>query len=136
MKPVPMMAGVAVGSWVAIEAVAAGLGRQAGAEILAGMVGPLLAASVSWALAERTYTLKPERLTSLMIAAFAGKIVFFGAYVTVALKVLALRPVPFMFSFTGYFIAMYLMEALYLRRLFSGRSGRNRTPTGIDRQGA
>jgi hypothetical protein len=117
MKPVQTMAGVAVGSWIAIAALAAGLGRQAGGEILAGMIGPLLAASVSWALAERTYTLTPERLTSLMIAAFAGKIVFFGAYVTVALKVLALRPVPFMLSFTGYFIAMYLMEALYLRRL-------------------
>jgi len=120
MKPVQTMAGVAVGSWVVIAAIAAGMGRQAGGEILAGMVGPLLAASVSWALAERTYTLQPERLTSLMIAAFAGKIVFFGAYVTVALKVLALRPVPFMLSFSGYFIAMYLMEALYLRRLFSG----------------
>jgi hypothetical protein len=120
MKPVQTMAGVAVGSWIAIAAIAAGLGGQAGGETLAGMVGPLLAASVSWALAERTYTLQPERLTSLMIAAFAGKIVFFGAYVTVALKVLALRPVPFMLSFTGYFIAMYLMEALYLRRLFSG----------------
>jgi len=121
MKPVQTMAGVAVGSWVVVAAIAAGLGRQAGGEILAGMIGPLLAASVSWALAERTYTLQPERLTSLMIAAFAGKIVFFGAYVTVALKVLALRPVPFMLSFTGYFIAMYLMEALYLRRLFSTR---------------
>jgi len=119
MKPVQTMAGVAVGSWIAITAIAAGSGRQAGGEVLAGMLGPLLAASVSWALAERTYTLQPERLTSLMIAAFAGKIVFFGAYVTVALKVLALRPVPFMLSFTGYFIAMYLMEALYLRRLFS-----------------
>jgi len=123
MKPVQTMAGVAVGSWIVIAAIAAGLGRQAGGEILAGMVGPLLAASVSWALAERTYTLQPERLTSLMIAAFAGKIVFFGAYVTVALKVLALRPVPFMLSFTGYFIAMYLMEALYLRRLFAGTRG-------------
>jgi hypothetical protein len=120
MKPVQTMAGVAVGSWIAIAAIAAGLGRPAGGEILAGMIGPLLAASVSWALAERTYTLQPERLTSLMIAAFAGKIVFFGAYVTVALKVLALRPVPFMLSFTGYFIALYLMEALYLRRLFLG----------------
>ena len=54
-----------------------------------------------------------------MVTAFACKLVFFGAYVTVALKVLSLRPVPFMLSFTGYFIALYLMEALYLRRLFS-----------------
>ena len=54
----------------------------------------------------------PERLTSLMIAAFAGKMVFFGAYVAVMLKVLSLRPVPFVVSFTSSFIALYLMEAL------------------------
>ena len=48
MKPVQTMAGVAVGSSVAITAIAAGLGRQAGGEILAGMLGPLLAATVSW----------------------------------------------------------------------------------------
>jgi hypothetical protein len=33
-----------------------------------------------------------------------------------------LRPVPFVVSFTSYFIGLYLMEALYLKRLFSKRS--------------
>jgi hypothetical protein len=45
--------------------------------------------------------------------------VFFGAYVAVMLAVLRLRPIPFVLSFTGYFIGLYLMEALYLRRLFT-----------------
>ena len=54
-----------------------------------------------------------------MIAAFAGKICSSGVR-DGRVEVLALRPVPFMLSFTGYFIAIYLMEALYLRRLFSG----------------
>jgi hypothetical protein len=98
--------------------VAAFIGVQAGAAVVAGMVGPLLAASGSWVLAERTFKRDPEALTSLMVAAFAGKMLFFGAYVAIALGVLALRPVPFVASFTSYFIALYMTEALCLRRLY------------------
>jgi hypothetical protein len=46
-------------------------------------------------------------------------LVFFGGYVAVMLKMLGLHPIPFMVSFTGYFIALYFTEALFLRRLFS-----------------
>jgi hypothetical protein len=53
-----------------------------------------------------------------MIAAFAFKLVFFGFYVGLMIRVVALRPLPFIASFTGYFVGLYLMEALYLRRLF------------------
>jgi len=42
----------------------------------------------------------------------------FGAYVAVMIRVVALRPVPFIASFTGYLAGLYLMEALYLRHLF------------------
>ena len=36
------------------------------------------------------------------------------------LRVLALRPVPFVLSFTSYFIALHATEALFMRRLFAG----------------
>jgi hypothetical protein len=61
----------------------------------------------------------PGGMTAVMIAAFGFKVVFFGVYVAVMLGLLALRPVPFVASFTGYFIGLYLIEALYMRRLFS-----------------
>ena len=57
-----------------------------------------------------------------MLTAFVLKMAFFGGYVAVMLSVLRFRPVPFVASFTSYFIALYLMEALYMRRLFSERS--------------
>ena len=95
-------------------------GRQVGKEVVFGMLGPLVAAGVSWALVERTYLRSPERLTGLMIGGFATKMVFFGGYVAVMLKVLALHPVPFVVSFTGYFIVLYAVEALLMRRLFAG----------------
>jgi hypothetical protein len=52
-----------------------------------------------------------------MVAALAVKMVFFGGYMVVVLRVLGMRPVPFIVSFAGYFIALHAMEALFLRRL-------------------
>ena len=89
------------------------------AAVLLGMIGPLVAVVVSWLLTERVYQRQPERLTGLMIGAFGAKMVFFGGYVAVMLKGAGLRPGPFVASFTSYFIALYLTEALLMRRLFA-----------------
>ena len=107
------------GSVVSAMAATLLLQERTGLEVVLGMFGPLLVASGSWVLAERVWQREPERLTAVMITAFAGKLVFFGAYVAFMLSVLSLRPVPFVASFTGYFIALHFVEALALRRLFS-----------------
>lgn len=117
MKPVAVMVAVSVGFWLAATAL---LGRRTGVEVFFGMIGPLAATSSTWVVAARTFKRDPERLTALMITVFGGKMVFFAAYVAIMLTVLSLRPIPFMVSFTGYFIALYLIEALCLRRLFAG----------------
>jgi len=109
-----MVAGCLVASVGAIL-----LNDGAAAEIVLGMVGPLLVASGSWVLAARTWLRQPERLTAVMTAAFAGKVAFFALYVVVMLRVLSLRPVPFVASFTGFFIALHMVEALALKRLFA-----------------
>jgi hypothetical protein len=89
-------------------------------EIVLGILGPLVIAAASWVLTERTWHRQPQRLTSVMIAAFAGKLVFFGAYVAYMLSVLSLRPVPFVATFATAFIALHFAEALLMRRLFAG----------------
>jgi hypothetical protein len=123
------MAGAAVASWLAVAAVP---GVESDVEVLCGMVAPLAGALATWVLVTRTYARRPERLTPLMVAAFAGKLVFFGAYVTVMLGVLSLRPLPFVISFTAYFIALHLFEAFCLQRLFDG-AARTFTVRGGDR---
>jgi hypothetical protein len=85
--------------------------------VLSGMIGPLVVASATWALMKQTYRRDPGLLTPLMLKLFAGKMVFFGAYVAVMLAVLALPAVPFVASFTICFVASHLIEALSLRRL-------------------
>ena len=117
MKPIIPVLIASLGSCLATTAF---FDRQTSLAILAGMSGPLIAVMTTWILAEKLYRRHPAVLTQLMLAAFAGKLVFFGMYVTVMLGLLSLRPIPFIASFTSYFIALYLTEALYLRRLFWG----------------
>lgn len=116
MKPLWSMIGASLLIWAAVVGVA-GAGRAV--EGLLGVAAPLAAAGGSWVAAERTYRTRPERLTMVMMSAFAAKLVFFGAYVVVVLGVLSRRPVPFVVSFTGCYIVLHGLEAFYLRRLFT-----------------
>jgi len=110
------IAGGSVLSWLAASAT---WGLRTGVEILLGMFAPLLAVSISCAVVKRTHARAPQRLTSLMAKAFAGKMIFFGLYVALMLGLLSVRPRPFIISFTSYFIVLYLVEALWLQRLFA-----------------
>jgi hypothetical protein len=113
------MTGVSLASWLALAGVGL-LDARSLREVLYGMLGPLAVAIGAWVLMERAYRRGPRQLTRVMVVAFAFKLIFFGAYVAVMLRVLSLRPVPFVASFTGYFVVLYVMEALYLKRLFAG----------------
>jgi hypothetical protein len=116
MNAVGWMVGSSAGSWAAIAAAAGG---RAHPELLFGMLGPLVSAVVTWVAVERTFRAAPERLTGVMVAGFGVKMVLFGAYVAVMLRLAGLRPIPFVAGFTGYFIALHVMEALFLRRLLA-----------------
>lgn len=117
MKPVSWMVGLSLISWLGIAGFS---GRQTALAALAGMLAPLVVASGTWILMARTYRRSPEGLTPLILKAFVGKMVFFGAYVAVVLSVLSIRPIPFIVSFTAYFICLHVMEAICLRRLLAG----------------
>ena len=106
--------------WLAAVSIvsAALLSAWFGHEVMLGMFAPLVVVSVTWVVMERVYKRHPERLTSTMISAFAGKLVFFAAYLGLAVGVVGVKPAPFVLSLTGYFIALHLIEALWLKRLF------------------
>jgi hypothetical protein len=118
MKPIAYMAAASIASWLGAAAIVG----KGSSEIFFGMLGPLAAAIGTWLLVSWVHKDHPEQSTGLMAGAFAFKMVFFATYVTLMLNVLRLQVIPFMVSFTGYFIALYLMEALYLRRLLSERT--------------
>ncbi len=115
MTPVSWMVGTSLGVWLVATMVA---GPAINPEAFAGMIGPLAAAVATWVRVVRVYTAAPQRLTQVMVAGFGAKMLFFGAYVVVALRGYRLRPIPFVVSFAGFFIALHVIEALFLRRLF------------------
>ena len=114
MKPLAWMAGASLVSWLAASAIG---GSRVQPEAFFGMLGPLVSASATWIAVARTHRAAPGRLMAVLVGGFVLKMLFFGAYVAVMLRGLDLRPVPFVVSFTAYFIALYAMEALFLKRL-------------------
>lgn len=116
MKQVAWMVGGSVAAGVIALAV---VGTGITNELLLGMLGPLGVGCVTWVLVERAHARDPQALMGLMIAAFAFKMVFYGVYVVVMLRVLDVQPVPFAVSFSGYFIALHFVEALFLKRLLA-----------------
>ena len=115
VAPILWMAGLCAGAWLVVAAVA----PQLNPEALLGMVGPLASALATWIVVARTAAAAPEKTTGVMVTGLAVKMVFFGAYVVGMLKGAGLRPVPFMVSFAGAFIALHAMEAMFLRRVFA-----------------
>lgn len=116
MKPVSWMISVSVVGWLAATAL---VGPEDARAVLLGMLGPLVATTISWVLSDRTFRRNPLRLTAVMIQAFMAKVVFFALYVAVMLRGLELPVTAFMVSFTTYFIALHFAQALLLRRLFA-----------------
>ena len=114
MSPIAWMVGASLISWLAITVVA---GNRLNPEALFGMLGPLVATCLSWLSVERTHRSAPERVMGVMIVGFAIKFIFFALYVAVMLRLMALRTVPFVTVFVCYFIALYAMQALFLKRL-------------------
>jgi len=114
MREAAWMAGAAIGSWLAVSVAG---GDRVNPESFFGMAGPLVAVCASWIAVKRTHHAAPERVMGVMIVWFALKLVFFGAYMAVMIRLLSLRTVPFVTAFVSYFIALYAMQALFLTRL-------------------
>jgi len=116
--PVAGMVAATLVAWLAVVAV---FGLEVGRDVALGMAGPLVAVVVTWVLVERAHRRSASDVTRVMVQGFAGKMVFFGVYVVVVWKQVAPDPIPFIASFTGSFLTLYLVEAILLDRLF--RSG-------------
>ncbi|HEV8395533.1 MAG TPA: hypothetical protein VGQ37_14740 [Vicinamibacterales bacterium] len=114
MAPLLWMTGLSAGAWLVLVAVA----PQLNPEALLGLLGPLVSALATWVVVARTAATAPAKVTGVMVTGLAVKMVFFGVYVVGMLKGAGLRPVPFVLSFAGSFIALHAVEAVFLRRLF------------------
>ena len=87
-------------------------------EILLGMTAPLLVTVFSIFWIEKVFKTDKEKLTATMARSFFIKMVLFALYFIIILSVYTFEPIPFVISFTGFFILFYIIEAIFLQKLF------------------
>ena len=114
MRTVTWMVAGCTAAWLIVTVT---LGERANPEAFWGMFGPLASATASWVVYARVHRASPVRLTHVMITGVGLKLVFFSAYVAVMVRMLVLRPGPFIASLVGAFIALHAIEAFSLRRM-------------------
>jgi hypothetical protein len=84
-----------------------------------GMAAPLVVGLATILMVEQTARSDMRELTGRMTIAFVGKMVFYALYVSLAIGLLGVDPMPFTISFTLYFVALQFTEALYFKSLFA-----------------
>jgi hypothetical protein len=89
------------------------------AGVLYGFLAPLVVVVVSWSVVKRAYRANPAGLMPVLLVGMVLKLMFLAAYAAVMLRVLHLRPIPFVAAFTVSFIVLHNIEALLMRRLFT-----------------
>ncbi len=110
------MVGACALCWLALVAVA---GPDSVWDVTVGALGPLVATVISWLAIVRIHARAPEQVQGAMLRFFGAKIVFFGVFVTAAIKWLGLGTRMFVVSFATQYIMLHFMEAFYLHRLFT-----------------
>jgi len=111
------MVAVGLTGWAALAALG---GAAVNPEATFGLAAPLVSVVCSWLVTARIHAVDPARVTGAMVVALGAKAILFAAYVVVMVRGIGVRPVPFALSFAGFFIALYAMEAYFLRQLFAG----------------
>ena len=87
-------------------------------EIFIGMIAPLLVTMFSIIWIKNVFKTHPEKITVVMTKSFFIKMVLFALYFIIILSFYTFEPNPFVISFTGFFILFYIIEAMFLKKLF------------------
>ena len=90
-------------------------------EVFLGMVAPLLVTIFSIFWIGKVFKIDKEKITATMTKSFFIKMVLFALYFIMILSFYTFKPIPFVLSFTGFFILFYIIEAIFLQKLFQSR---------------
>jgi len=91
-------------------------------EIFLGMIAPLLVSLVSIRNSKKVFKDSPQKLTATLTKSFFVKMVVYALYFVLILSFYAFEPIPFVISFTGFFILFYIIEAIFLQQLLQSKN--------------
>lgn len=90
-------------------------------EIFLGMISPLIIGIISIQVSKNVFQKSPEKLTASLTKSFLIKMVLYALYFIVILSFYNFEPIPFIISFTGFFILFYVIEAIFLQKLIQSK---------------
>ena len=102
---------VCVGTWGLLSA---GF-PEYGKEIFLGMFLPWIISLISISKTHSVYNIDPDKLIKHMTTAMLMKMLFYGLLLIIIFNFISFNPLPFIISFTGYFLALHIIEAFTLR---------------------
>jgi hypothetical protein len=91
-------------------------------EIFLGMITPLVVGIASIQVSKNVFQKSPEKLTASLIKSFLIKMVLYAVYFIMILSFYDFEPIPFIISFTGFFILFYVIEAIFLQKLIQSNN--------------
>lgn len=91
-------------------------------EIFIGMLAPLIVSIISIQISKNVFEKSPEKLTASLTKSFFLKMVIYATYFIVILSFYAFEPIPFVVSFTSFFILFYIIEAVFLQKLIQSKN--------------
>ena len=109
---------VCIGTWGLLSA---GF-PEYGKEIFLGMFLPWIISLISISKTHSVYNIDPDKLIKHMTTAMLMKMLFYGLLLIIIFTFISFNPLPFIISFTGYFLALHITEAFVLRYIFKENS--------------
>ena len=91
-------------------------------EIFLGMVLPWLISLISIVKTRSVYNLNPEKLIKHITTAMLMKMMSYGLLLIIIFTFISFNPLPFIISFTGYFLTLHITEAFVLRFIFKEKN--------------
>ena len=87
-------------------------------EIFWGILLPWAVAAIELFMVFRAKGKAPQLTTKILMTGFVGRMIIFGAYLLIIFNFYSFAPYPFMFSFSGSFLAFHTLEAFVLKSLY------------------
>ncbi len=87
-------------------------------EIFWGILLPWAVAAIELFMVFRAKDKAPQLMTKILMTGFVGRMIIFGAYLLIIFNFYSFAPYPFMFSFSGSFLAFHTLEAFVLKSLY------------------
>ena len=95
----------------------AGLYPVYGLELFLGWILPVLAGTVTMYFIGSAVQKDSFLVTKTLAKGFVLKMVYYGATILTIFKLYSFEPIPFICSFSGFFLGLHVLEAVIIKRI-------------------